>query len=95
MDASAGLNATFGGVSIMVPLSTLVIDPYNNGSCILSIANYGPSPPGALFGNSFLRNTYTVFDPANHQIAMAQAKPAPQTRNIVAISDANIPFVTQ
>ena len=89
--ASGGLNFTFSGVTINVPLSTLVRIDYTNqlssGNCWFDIypglTNSGFTP--LLLGDPFLRNAYVVYDLSENEIALAQTIFEVTTSNIMEI----------
>ncbi|KAK8122161.1 aspartic-type endopeptidase [Apiospora sp. TS-2023a] len=76
----------FGGPDgplIRVPLSQMIIDerryvaePPGDNACLFGIVpNTDPQDERYILGDSFLRSAYVVFDLANNQVALAQAKP--------------------
>jgi hypothetical protein len=103
---SGSLNFGFGhlGPTINVPFSEITIPTYSNNDtenysngaqkCLLLIeATAGDL---FLFGDSFLRNTYAVYDMDNNRIALAQAQYNITESNIVpfASKGAAIPGAT-
>lgn len=71
------------GPLIRVPLSQMIIDmrpyvaePPGGNACLFGIVpNSDPQSEIYILGDSFLRSAYVVYDLANSQIALAQAKP--------------------
>ena len=93
---------TFGfngpdGASIEVPLSSFLLDTgdiLDDGDAVCYL-NMGTCVPDcSVFGASFLRYAYAVFDLEWNQIALAQAKFGVDTTNILEISQASIPGAT-
>jgi len=91
-------NATFifgfggpGGPNISVPIKEVLIDAdfkFKDGreACILGISPVDTSLGGiVLFGDTFLRSAYVVYDLENLEIALAQAKYGVQSSNVVNI----------
>jgi hypothetical protein len=107
-DNTGTLNYGFGGVggpTIKVSVNELVLPltltngrppTYTNGeaACQLAIQAAGNLP--VLFGDSFLRSAYAVYDLANNRIALAQTDFNSTDSNIVpfASSGAAIPSAT-
>ena len=107
-DKSGTLNYGFGGVggpTIQVAVSQLVLPltlpngqdaTYNNGAaaCQLGIQAAGDLP--VLFGDTFLRSAYVVYDLDNNRIALAQTDFNATDSNVVAFESggAAIPSAT-
>lgn len=107
-NANGSLNFGFGGADgpvIQVPVNELVLPltltngktlTYTNGekACQLAIQAAGALP--VLFGDSFLRSAYAVYDLVNNRIALAQTDFNATGSNIVpfASSGAPIPSAT-
>ena len=93
-----------GGPSIQVSLSEFVTDiflddgsqpTYKDGAgtvCGFGIMSSGTGP--VLFGDTFLRSAYVVYDLTNNQIGMAQTNFNATSANVVAISGSQIPSAT-
>ena len=87
--ATGCLSFTFSGVTINVPVSTLVrVDPSNllsSGTCYFDIqpllTNSQVSP--ILLGDPFLRNAYVVYNLSENEIALAQTIFEVTTSNIM------------
>ncbi|KAL2061249.1 hypothetical protein VTL71DRAFT_7522 [Oculimacula yallundae] len=98
------LNYGFGGQGgpvIKVQVSDLVLPltgadgrspKYTNGqeACQLGIQAAGDLP--VLFGDTFLRSAYAVYDLANNQIALAQTDFNSTDSNVVAFASAGAPI---
>jgi hypothetical protein len=95
-----------GGPTIKVQMSQLVlplttttgqVPTYQNGQtvCQLGIQPAGQLP--TLFGDTFLRSAYVVYDLENNQIALAQTNFDAKNSNIVSFASkgAAIPSATQ
>jgi len=107
-DKNGTINYGFGGVggpTIKVQVSQLVLPlssengqtpTYSNGeaACQLGIQAAGSDP--TLFGDTFLRSAYVVYDIANNRIALAQTDFNSTDTNIVPFpsSGAAIPSAT-
>ena len=101
--SSATFNFGFGGnggPSIAVSFAELVYPLYledgsvptlENGKtiCGFGMASGGPGP--YLFGDTFLRSAYVVYDLTNNQIGIAQTNYNATDSNIVEISGSSIP----
>ena len=101
--SSATLNFGFGGnggPSIAVSFAELVSPIYlddgsqptlKNGEtiCSFGMASGGTGP--FLFGDTFLRSAYVVYDLTNNQIGIAQTNYNATSSNIVEISGSSIP----
>lgn len=99
-EKSGSINYGFGGVNgpiIKVDVSQLVLPlttsdgrtpTYNNGdpACQLGIQAAGEDP--TLFGDTFLRSAYAVYDLENNRIALAQTDFNATGSNIVAFPSA-------
>ncbi|KAJ3383853.1 hypothetical protein HDU84_003375 [Entophlyctis sp. JEL0112] len=76
--ATSGPNIVFklGAVTITIPPSIYVVSD-GNGGCFSGISQIGEvssgSGPAYIFGDTFLRAAYTVFDVKNSRIGFAQA----------------------
>ncbi|KAJ3195695.1 hypothetical protein HDU83_004238 [Entophlyctis luteolus] len=76
--ASSGPTITFklSNVAITIPSSIYVMSD-GNGGCISGISRIGSissgSGPAYIFGDTFLRAAYSVFDVANNRLGFAQA----------------------
>lgn len=84
-----------GGPTINVSLSQFVtplLTPdgstptFNNGAEACSFGIYGAGNDPILFGDTFLRSAYVVYDLENNQVALAQAKFGVQGSNIVEVA---------
>ncbi|KAK8008835.1 aspartic-type endopeptidase [Apiospora marii] len=84
--SKATFDFRFGGPNgplIRVPLNQMIIDmrPYGaehprEKACMFGIVpNSDPESEIYILGDSFLRSAYVVYDLANNQLALAQAKP--------------------
>ncbi|ERF75846.1 hypothetical protein EPUS_01212 [Endocarpon pusillum Z07020] len=80
-----------GGPTINVPLSQFVtplftsngnVPTFDDGSEACSFGIYGAGNDPVLFGDTFLRSAYVVYDLENNQIALAQARFDVQDSNI-------------
>ena len=106
--ASSPANFTFGfggngGPSISVSLGEFITPIFNddgpqprfkNGG---DICGFGMDTSGTgpiLFGDTFLRSAYVVYDLTNNQIGMAQTNFNATNSNIVEISNSEIPSAT-
>lgn len=100
--SSATFNFGFGGnggPSIAVSFAELVdpiylddgSQPTTNGEtiCSFGMASGGPGP--FLFGDTFLRSAYVVYDLTNNQIGIAQTNYNATSSNIVEITGSSIP----
>ena len=101
--SSATFNFGFGGSggpSIAVSFAELVDPLYledgsqptlQNGEtiCSFGMASGGPGP--YLFGDTFLRSAYVVYDLDNNQIGIAQTNYNATNSNVVEISGSSIP----
>jgi hypothetical protein len=95
--ANATINYSFGGdngVTIKVPLANVIGgQEYDSssfsdasGGCVLSMGAPSDSGGFVIFGDSFLRSAYAVFDLENNMGALAQANEnQASTSNIVVI----------
>ena len=93
-----------GGPTIQVPFREFVTNiylesghqphyPHGGGTvCGFGILSSGTGP--ILFGDTFLRSAYVVYDLSNNQIGMANTNFNATDSNIVAISDSAIPSAT-
>jgi len=89
--ASGYLTVNFGAASIKVARSEYVIA--EGGVCVLG---FQPGDDGQyIFGDTFLRSAYVVYDLVNLQIGIAEASFDPSSSNVVAFSSygAHIPSV--
>lgn len=92
-----------GGATINVTLSQFVgplvttdgsIPTFDNGDEACSFGIYGAGEDPILFGDTFLRSAYVVYDLENNEIALAQARYGAGEANIVEIANgAPIPGV--
>ena len=103
-DNSGTLNYGFGGPggpTIKVSVNDLVlplvlrsgrVPTYTNGepACQLGIQPAGDKP--VLFGDTFLRSAYVVYDLANNRIALAQTDFNSTDSNIVTFASAGAPI---
>ena len=101
--SSATFNFGFGGnggPSIAVSFAELVDPLYledgsqptlENGEtiCAFGMASGGPGP--YLFGDTFLRSAYVVYDLTNNQVGIAQTNYNATDSNVVEISGSSIP----
>lgn len=93
-----------GGPSIQVSFGEFVTDiflddgsqpTYKDGAgavCGFGIMSSGTGP--ILFGDTFLRSAYVVYDLTNNQIGLAQTNFNATSANVVAISGSEIPSAT-
>ena len=91
-----------GGPTIHVPMNEMVIPIYdNNGNqpmlhgntiCSFGLDSGGEGP--YLFGDTFLRSAYVVYDLTSNQIGIAETNFNATSSNPIAISDSNIPSAT-
>jgi len=92
-NANASLVYQFGGASgpsIKVPFSALISleagPTFSNGEAACEMLLSGGGDGNLVLGDSFLRSAYVVYDVANNEIAIAQAKlNATSTSNILVI----------
>ena len=89
-----------GGPTIQVPLDEMVLPivtydgsspQFKNGQdiCSFGLASGGDGP--FLFGDTFLRSAYVVYDLTSNQIGMAQTNFNATSSNVVEISGSSIP----
>ena len=89
-----------GGPSIQVPFDEMVLPiqdsqgrspQFKNGQniCSFGLASGGNGP--FLFGDTFLRSAYVVYDLTSNQIGMAQTNFNATSSNVVEISGSSIP----
>lgn len=98
-ESGAVLSFTFGnsnGPAITVDIGEFVTDlflpsnfPDKKSACGWGIRPAGNAP--ILFGDTFLRSAYVVYNLENNQLAIAQTNFNATRSNIVAISDKNVP----
>jgi len=93
-----------GGPSIQVSFGEFVIDAFlEDGSqptfkdgagpvCGFGIMSSGTGP--IIFGDTFLRSAYVVYDLTNNQIGLAQTNFNATSANVVAVSGSEIPSAT-
>ena len=93
-----------GGPSIAVPISEFITPISLDGSgppqfldgsgdvCEWGLLSSGTGP--ILFGDTFLRSAYVVYDLENNQIGMAQTNFNATAANVVEISNSEIPSAT-
>lgn len=82
-DSDVSISFNFDGVTIVAPSSQLVINTGNG--CVFGIQSNDQSSGYNLFGDTFLRNAYVVYDLQDSQIGLAQAVYTSAT-NIQAVS---------
>jgi Eukaryotic aspartyl protease len=75
-DVAGNITYAFSGATVTVPMSQLVFEVedagFPEGTCAVGIV---PSEPGVnILGDSFLRSAYVVYDLANNEISLANAK---------------------
>jgi len=66
--AEGTVNYGFPGVAILVPFPELVV-PNGDGTCAFGLF---PSDDQTIFGDTFLRSAYVVYDLGNKEIGLAQ-----------------------
>ncbi|KAI9736348.1 MAG: hypothetical protein M1834_001234 [Cirrosporium novae-zelandiae] len=92
-----------GGPTIVVPLSNLVTPltddegyplTFDDGTpaCSFGIEEAGDAP--VLFGDTFLRSAYVVYDLENNEIAIAQTKYNVSSSHVVEFGSSGIPDVS-
>jgi candidapepsin len=72
-DSDVTIEFGFEGVTIVAQSSQLVI-PESNGKCVFGIQSDSQSEGYDLFGDTFLRNAYVVYDLQDSVIGLAQAE---------------------
>lgn len=75
-DTAGNITYGFSGATVTVSMSQLVLDATEEGlpqgTCLFGIV---PSEPGVnILGDTFLRSAYVVYDLANNEISLANAK---------------------
>lgn len=93
-----------GGLKITVDLGEFITDLYTSDSSVPTfedgagpVCSFGLESSGTgpiLFGDTFLRSAYVVYDMTNNQIGMGQTKFNATGSNIVEISGSAIPSAT-
>ncbi|KAG5368819.1 Candidapepsin-3 [Yarrowia sp. C11] len=71
-DSDVSIEFAFDGVTIVAQSSQLVI-PDGNGKCVFGIQSTRQTDGYILFGDTFLRNAYVVYDLEDSVIGIAQA----------------------
>ncbi|KAL8664593.1 MAG: hypothetical protein Q9168_007868 [Polycauliona sp. 1 TL-2023] len=85
-DSDETLNFVFTSVTIAVPMRELVLPGGRSSStgCMFGVA--GMDSNVGLFGDTFLRSAYVVYDLGNNEISLAQTNFDATTSNVVKIS---------
>lgn len=92
-DSTDNITYTFSGVTIVVPMSELVLvagTEHGQEICIFGIAS-SDDDTLAILGDTFLRSAYVVYDLANNEISLAQASYSDESGEVLQISSEGVP----